>query len=310
MPLWAPGLRAARPEALAWRLSLGKKEAKGLDCQAAGCQRVPVPGGRQLPPTGRGLSLRTAGRRSFGSGTGMPTLTECSCRTARRSSRSSSGSAACTSTCARVRMCARRPMRSSTGLARTLTRARFPSSTWKRVGKSVGPGQPVVRHHRRRVRPHVIAAQPAFVAVQRPEFAVSAGLAPIFDSARRTWIAAYQASEAGLLPHTLWQSTNGQVGANRTNWSGCGFCDTSIYHGTLASLSDLGWHAPTSSLPLLEEEEMQIQNDKGTVPFPSRGASTGGSPSSATPVAKARARTGCEWLRTPVTRTASSISRS
>ena len=62
-------------------------------------------------------------------------------------------------------------------------------------------------------------------------FAVVSGLAPIFHSARRTWIAAYQASEAGLLPHTLWQSTNGQTGANRTNWSGCGFCDTSIYHG-------------------------------------------------------------------------------
>jgi hypothetical protein len=101
------------------------------------------------------------------------------------------------------------------------------------------------------------------------DFAVNAGLAPIFNSARRTWIAAYQASEAGLLPHTLWQSTNGQVGANRTNWSGCGFCDTSIYHGTLASLSDLGWHPPVDMSLLLVEEEMQIQNDKkfGAVSF-------------------------------------------
>ncbi len=41
-------------------------------------------------------------------------------------------------------------------------------------------------------------------------FAVSAGLSPIFNSARRTWVAAYQASAAGLLPHTLWQSTNGR----------------------------------------------------------------------------------------------------
>jgi len=100
-------------------------------------------------------------------------------------------------------------------------------------------------------------------------FAVSAGLAPIFNSARHTWVAAYQASEAGLLPHTLWQSTDGQTGANRTNWSGCGFCDTSIYHGTLASLSALGWQPPTDmSLPLAEEE-MQIQNDKkyGAVAF-------------------------------------------
>jgi Glycosyl hydrolases family 25 len=102
------------------------------------------------------------------------------------------------------------------------------------------------------------------------DFAISAGLAPIFNSDRRTWVAAYQSSEAGLLPHTLWQSTNGQVGANRTNWSGCGFVDTSIYHGTLASLSSLGWHppAPQSAL-LMEEEDMQIQNDKkfGAVSF-------------------------------------------
>jgi hypothetical protein len=100
-------------------------------------------------------------------------------------------------------------------------------------------------------------------------FAVSAGLAPIFNSGRRTWIAAYQGSEAGLLPHTLWQSTDGQVGANRTNWSGCGFCDTSLYHGTLASLSELGWHPPTRKSLLLAEEEMQIQNDKkyGAVSF-------------------------------------------
>jgi hypothetical protein len=101
-------------------------------------------------------------------------------------------------------------------------------------------------------------------------FAVSAGLAPIFSSARRTWIAAYQSSPTGLLPHTLWQSTNGQVGANRTNWSGCGFCDTSIYQGTLASLSALGWHPSAGRNRLLEEEEeMQIQNDKkfGAVSF-------------------------------------------
>jgi hypothetical protein len=101
-------------------------------------------------------------------------------------------------------------------------------------------------------------------------FANTAGLAPIFNSARRTWVAAYQSSEAGLLPHTLWQSTNGQVGANRTNWSGCGFCDTSIYHGTLASLSALGWHpSARRSPPLEEEEDMHIPNDKkfGAVSF-------------------------------------------
>jgi glycosyl hydrolase family 25 len=92
------------------------------------------------------------------------------------------------------------------------------------------------------------------------DFAVSAGLTPIYDSARRTWIAAYADSDTGLLPHTLWQSTNGQVGANKTDWSGCGYCDTSLYDGTLAGLSALGWQPPTNQSLLLPEEEMQIQN--------------------------------------------------
>ena len=78
-------------------------------------------------------------------------------------------------------------------------------------------------------------------------FAVNHGLAPIFNSDRHTWIAAYQQSEAGLLPHTLWQSTNGQTGANRTNWSGAGFCDTSI---TGASLSDLAAMAYQPNVPI------------------------------------------------------------
>src|SRR5882757_195661 len=102
-------------------------------------------------------------------------------------------------------------------------------------------------------------------------FANTAGLAPIFSSARRTWVAAYQSSPAGLLPHTMWQSTNGLVGANRTSWSGCGFCDTSIYQGTLASLSALGWHPSTQRSPFIpeDEEEMQLQNDRkfGAVSF-------------------------------------------
>jgi len=104
------------------------------------------------------------------------------------------------------------------------------------------------------------------------DFAVSAGLSPIFDSARRTWIAAYQDSAAGLLPHTLWQSTNGQTGVNKVDWSGCGYCDTSVYAGTLASLSALGWHPPTAQSPLAQEEEeedMQLQNDRkfGAISF-------------------------------------------
>lgn len=82
-------------------------------------------------------------------------------------------------------------------------------------------------------------------------FAVDHGLAPIFTSERRTWIAAYQSSESGLLPHTLWQSTNGKVGTNITAWAGAGKCDTSIYHGTLPQLAALGWEqtVPVPSPP-------------------------------------------------------------
>ena len=69
-------------------------------------------------------------------------------------------------------------------------------------------------------------------------FAVAAGLAPVFRSARRTWVAAYRDTDAGLLPHSLWQSTNGVVGANRVSWPGCGHCDTNQYNGTLAQLAE------------------------------------------------------------------------
>ncbi len=72
-------------------------------------------------------------------------------------------------------------------------------------------------------------------------FAVDTGLSPIFNSARRTWVASYKATEAGLLPHTLWQSTNGKLGANITNWAGCGKVDTSKYNGTLSELAATGW---------------------------------------------------------------------
>ena len=74
-------------------------------------------------------------------------------------------------------------------------------------------------------------------------FAVSAGLAPIFASPRRTWVAAYSAAEPKL-GHTLWQSTNGKTGSHITAWAGCGKCDTSVYHGPLAGLAAMGWKAP------------------------------------------------------------------
>lgn len=67
-------------------------------------------------------------------------------------------------------------------------------------------------------------------------FAQTAGLAPVFAGKRRTWVAAYGPAEP-TLGHTLWQSTNGVVGANITAWPGAGRCDTSIFHGTLGQLA-------------------------------------------------------------------------
>jgi GH25 family lysozyme M1 (1,4-beta-N-acetylmuramidase) len=69
------------------------------------------------------------------------------------------------------------------------------------------------------------------------DFAQGHGLGPVFASARHTWVAAYRNTEP-TLGHTLWQSTNGVVGANRTNWPGCGFVDTSLYHGSLPQLTE------------------------------------------------------------------------
>jgi GH25 family lysozyme M1 (1,4-beta-N-acetylmuramidase) len=70
-------------------------------------------------------------------------------------------------------------------------------------------------------------------------FAQSSGLGPVFASARHTWVAAYRNTEP-TIGHTLWQSTNGRVGAHAgTNWPGCGPCDTNVYHNTLAQLAAL-----------------------------------------------------------------------
>jgi Glycosyl hydrolases family 25 len=71
------------------------------------------------------------------------------------------------------------------------------------------------------------------------DYAQTAGLAPIFASARHTWVAAYGSTEPSL-GHTLWQCTNGTVGAyNGTSWPGAGRCDTNLYAGTLAELAAL-----------------------------------------------------------------------
>jgi len=69
-------------------------------------------------------------------------------------------------------------------------------------------------------------------------FAQGHGLGPVFAGARHTWVAAYRGTEP-TIGHTLWQSTNGLVGANITSWPGAGKCDTNVYHGTLPQLADL-----------------------------------------------------------------------
>jgi len=69
-------------------------------------------------------------------------------------------------------------------------------------------------------------------------FAQEHGLADEFASPRHTWVAAYRDTEP-TIGHTLWQCTDGKAGAHRTNWPGCGFCDTSLHHGTLAQLAAL-----------------------------------------------------------------------
>lgn len=62
-------------------------------------------------------------------------------------------------------------------------------------------------------------------------------LAGIFNGSRiHTWIAAYSTAEPSL-GHTLWQCTDGVNGPHRTNWPGAGFCDTSVFHGTLDELA-------------------------------------------------------------------------
>lgn len=69
-------------------------------------------------------------------------------------------------------------------------------------------------------------------------FAEEHGLAPIFTSARHTWVAAYGDTEPAL-GHTLWQCSSAGVGSHVTTWPGCGECDTNLYHGDLTQLASL-----------------------------------------------------------------------
>jgi Glycosyl hydrolases family 25 len=78
------------------------------------------------------------------------------------------------------------------------------------------------------------------------------GLGGIFNSERRCWLAAYQATEPPLPPHSLWQSTNGVAGANRVLWAGAGYCDTSYTPMTVAELFATGWQGTVPPPPVTD----------------------------------------------------------
>lgn len=82
------------------------------------------------------------------------------------------------------------------------------------------------------------------------DFVENHGLVPMFDGERvHTWIASYSSAEPSL-GHTLWQCTNGKVGSHRTPWPGAGFCDTSLFRGSLADLAARTWPAEAKPKPL------------------------------------------------------------
>jgi GH25 family lysozyme M1 (1,4-beta-N-acetylmuramidase) len=62
-------------------------------------------------------------------------------------------------------------------------------------------------------------------------FLTSAGLLPIAESPRHTWVADYSASPPSV-PHTLWQYSDAAP------WKGIGHCDSSKFDGTLQELRE------------------------------------------------------------------------
>lgn len=72
-----------------------------------------------------------------------------------------------------------------------------------------------------------------------PDFIQRHGLAPVFASYRRSWVASYGANPPSI-GHSLWQCYGGGIGGSHAvNWSGAGVCDTSLFNGTLAQLAAL-----------------------------------------------------------------------
>jgi hypothetical protein len=68
-------------------------------------------------------------------------------------------------------------------------------------------------------------------------------LASVCASIRHTWVAKYDVTPPSF-PHSLWQSTDGVDGVNKTDWSGAGFCDTNVTGYTLAQLAAMAFQLP------------------------------------------------------------------
>ena len=83
------------------------------------------------------------------------------------------------------------------------------------------------------------------------DFADTHGLVPIFNGPIHTAVANYNwGGEPRDLGHTLWQSTDGAIGENITNWAGCGNCDTNVFHGNLDQLAALVGNRPAPPPPV------------------------------------------------------------
>jgi hypothetical protein len=93
-------------------------------------------------------------------------------------------------------------------------------------------------------------------------FAMTAGLSPIFTNPQvHTWVAAYGQSEP-TLPHTLWQHSNGQIGnCTYEPWAGTGFVDCSSRPGGLSDLAALITGGNGQSTGTTEDNDMQDLNN-------------------------------------------------
>jgi GH25 family lysozyme M1 (1,4-beta-N-acetylmuramidase) len=93
------------------------------------------------------------------------------------------------------------------------------------------------------------------------DFITQADLAEL-AAANPLWIASYSAVNPDI-EHVLWQSTNGTVGSNITDWTGIGDqCDTNMYAGTIEELTALAWHLPVLVIKPTPPPIVQLKGKK------------------------------------------------